>query len=94
MKSENIVYFTDGHTEVITKFEISKDWHNIWFTTESGRWFVYEEILVETDRYCCPDCRFYEIHVNRDGDDEFGPVCITQYLITNEIDKIRICMSD
>ena len=98
MKSEgfdrSLAYFSDGHVEEITKFEISKDFHNVWFTTESGRCFVYEEILVEADGYCCPDFRFCELHINRDGDDEFGPVCITEYLVTDSIEKIRLSMPD
>lgn len=98
MKSESTgmgtAYFSDGHTEVITDFEISKDYKDVWFTTESGRCFVYEEILVEADGYCCPDFRFCELHINRDGDDEFGPVRITEYLVTDSIEKIRLSMPD
>lgn len=45
MKSENngVAYFTDGHTEEIVDFEISKDYKDVWFTVESGHNYVYKE---------------------------------------------------
>lgn len=85
-KSENIVYFSDGHTEPITSFEISKDGHDIWFTVESGRWFIHKEEIVDG-----PECKFYEVKINRECVDEFGLTCDIQYIVTDEIDKIKIC---
>ena len=94
-KGENVAYFADGHTEAITDFEFSKDGHHdIWFTTESGRWFLYKEELVcrDTERKIYyPECKFYEIHIDRECVDEFGLTCDIQYLITYEIASIRIC---
>lgn len=80
MKSENLAYFSDGHTEVITKFEISKDCHEVWFIVESGRWFVFRE-------------EFFKMVVNRDRDD-FGAMCDVEYLVTDEIERIRVCVAE
>lgn len=87
-KNDNRAYFTDGHTEVITQFEISKDWHSIWFTTESGRSFVYQEVLVHTESNSCyQDYKFYEVKFDRDYDEY-------RYLVTDDIEKIVVCTMD
>lgn len=102
-KSKNLAYFSDGHTEVITEFEISKDGRDVWFTVESGRWFVYKEELVYKERSLLggnamsksyyPECKFYKIVINRDRD-EFGVMCEIQYLVTDEIERIKVCVTD
>ena len=117
VKSENLgkgtAYFSDGHTEAITDFEISKDGHDVWFTVESGRWFIYREELVYHERPSAeqelldkmhilmsgsyyPEYKFYKIQRNIECGDLFELECniITQYLVTNEIKKIRICVVD
>ena len=93
MNSKGLAYFTDGHTEAITDFEISKDGHNVWFTTESGRWFLYEEELARSDKgWYYPDYKFYKVQIDRDYD-EFGSKCDVQYLVTDEIEKFEVCVT-
>ena len=87
-KSKNLAYFTDGHVEDITKFEITSDCHDIWFTTESGRWFVYKEEMTH-----CPVHKFYVVKFDRSHNDDFGVIVDdVQYDLTDEIEKIRICV--
>lgn len=107
MKSESTgmgtAYFSDGHTEVITDFEISKDYKDVWFTVESGRWFVYKEELVYRERPLLvgnvtsmsyyPEYKFFKAWVNRDRD-EFGATCDVEYLVTDEIERIRVCVAE
>lgn len=93
-KSENLAYFADGHTESITRFEISKDFKDIWFTVESGRWFVYKTELMFNDHIInpYPEHKFYEVQFDRIQDDEFGVVKdVVHYNDTDEIKKIKIC---
>lgn len=93
MKSENmgVAYFTDGHIEAITDFEISKDYKDIWFTVESGRWFVYREERAYTESGAWyPVYKFYKHSYIRHYD-EFGVKWHVEYLVTDEIEKIKIC---
>lgn len=100
MKSDDsgkgTAYFSDGHTEGIIDFEISKDGRDIWFTVESGKWFVYKEELVccdtESKRYY-PECKFYTVLINRNRD-AFGATCDVQYLVTDDIERIVLHMRD
>ena len=94
-KSKGLAYFGDGHTEEITKFEISKDSHNIWFVTETDRRFIFKEELVYPGRQgrCEPEYKFYEEKFYRDYSCEIGPICDIRYLVTDEIERIRICVS-
>ena len=96
-KRDNVAYFSDGHTELITEFEISKDGNEVWFTVESGRWFLYREELVYYDegskKYFHPECKFYTALIDRSRD-EFGMKCNVRHLVTDEIDRIRICSSE
>ena len=103
MESKGLAYFTDGHTEAITEFDISKDGHEVWFTVESGRWFVYKEELVYrerpfligngTSKSYYPEYKFYKVQINRDRD-EFGAKCDVEYLVTDEIEKIKLYMDN
>ena len=107
MNGESLAYFSDGHIEVITEFEISADGHEIWFTLENGRWFVYREELVGKPRAILdleerthtlsysyyPEHKFFKVLINRDRD-EFGARCDVQYLVTDEIDRIMLYMPD
>lgn len=94
MKSENLAYFSDGHAELITEFEISKDGHEVWFTVESGRWFVYKEELVRSSNgYFYPTYAFCKVWINRDRD-EFGATCNVEHLVTDEIERIRVCVAE
>lgn len=98
MKSDDlgkgIAYFTDGHTEAITESEISKDGHEVWFTVESGGWFVYKEIsALSSNGYFYPVYRFYKVWINRDHD-EFGATCNVEHLVTDEIERIKICVAE
>lgn len=92
-KSKNLAYFSDGHTEAITEFEISKDGNSVWFTVESGRWFGYREGLIRYDvdlQRCQHECKFYAPVIHREHD-EFGTKCEVEYVVTDEIEKIKIC---
>ena len=96
-KSENagIAYFSDGHTEPIVDFEITKDGHKIWFTLESGRWLVHQEELVCDNGCCSPEYKFYEVDCSKYRDDgsEFGEAYSVKFVETDEIEKIRILMT-
>lgn len=93
MKSKNLAYFSDGHTEVITDFQISEDGHKIWFTVESGKWFVHKEELVCNSNRYLPDYKFYEVLYVKERDDrsEFGQSYKVKFIRTDEIEKIKIC---
>ena len=103
MKSENLAYFSDGHVEKIVEFEISKDGHEVWFTVESGRWFVYKEELVYRERPLLggggtsksyyPEYKFFKVWINRDRD-EYGATCNVEHLVTDEIERIRVCVAE
>ena len=81
-KSNNVAYFADGHTEVITDYDISDDWHTVWFTLESGKQFVYREDFGVA--------KFYQHQYERD---EVGLIYGShRFSVTNDIDKIRICV--
>lgn len=91
---ESLAYFSDGHIEKIVDFEISKDGHDVWFTVESGRWFVYKEELVRSSNgYFYPTYAFCKIWINRDRDG-FGTTCDVEHLVTDEIYKIRLYMPE
>ena len=85
MNSENLVYFKDGHTEVIIDFDISKDGRGVWFSIESGRTFAYK------GEY--PECKFHELHINVASECSFTN-CMheydVKYIATDEIEKIKI----
>lgn len=90
MKNDNIAYFSDGHAEVITEFEISKDFKDVWFTVESGRNYVYkEELICNESGTCCPSYKFYKHQFVRHYD-EFGAKWDVEYFVTDEIEKIRL----
>ena len=92
MKSESIAYFADGHTEAIVDFEISKNGHKIWFTVESGRWFVHQEELVCDEKLYRPEYKFYEVEYSKEQDDgsEFGYAYKVKFLETDEINRIKL----
>ena len=98
MKSESIgdslAYFSDGHIEAITDFEISKNGHKIWFTVANGRWFIHQEELVCNDGHCSPEYKFYEVKAGKYRDDgsEFGEAYSVKFIETDEIEKIRLLM--
>ena len=90
MKNENIAYFSDGHAEVITEFEISKDFKDVWFTVESGQNYVYKEGRGYTESGTWyPTYKFYKHQFVRHYD-EFGAKWDVEYLVTDEIEKIRL----
>lgn len=87
-KSENLVYFKDGHVEKIVRFEILNG-SSIWFITERGRSFLHQGAY--------PTYKFYEGHICINH--EYGFVdCKSEYsveyFITNEIEKIKLFISD
>ena len=92
MTSESIAYFADGHIEAIVDFEISKNGYKIWFTVESGRWFVHQEELVCDERLCRPEYKFYEVECSKYRDDgsEFGEAYTVKFLETAEIERIKL----
>lgn len=97
MTSENLnrgtAYFTDGHTEAITEFEISKDYKDVWFTVESGQNYVYkEEREYDENRTWYPVYKFYKHQFVRHCD-TFGSKCDVQYLVTDEIEKFEVCVT-
>lgn len=75
---ENLAYFKDGHTEVITEYEILKDCSAVWFITDSGRFFAYMETY--------PECKFYEREFV-----DYDSWAETQYVAATDIEKIKIC---
>lgn len=87
MNGENLAYFKDGHTEVITEFEISKDGCRVWFKTASGRSFMYAQ------NWGYADYKFYEIHINVTYEfSVVGRITTYQpkYVVVDEIQKIKI----
>lgn len=111
MTSENLnrgtAYFTDGHTEAIIEFEISKDCRDVWFTVESGQNYVYREEFEPVERTTAeqdlldkmhilsfthrPVPKFYKYQFVRHCD-TFGAKWDVEYLVTDEIEKIKICV--
>lgn len=96
MKNESTgmgtAYFSDGHTEVITEFEISKDYKDVWFTVESGQNYVYrEEREYDGHGIWHPTYKFYKHQFVRHCD-TFGPKWDVEYLVTNEIERIKVCV--
>lgn len=88
---KSLAVFSDGRVEKIVSFEFSKDSHDIWFTVESGRWFIHKEELVCNDGRYSPEYKFYEVKFDRSRNDEFGVlVDNAQFIETGEIEKIRL----
>lgn len=89
---KSLAVFSDGHVEKIMSFEFSKDDHDIWFTVESGRWFIHKEELVCNDGRYSPEYKFYEVKFDRHRDDESedGEVHSVRFVETGEIEKIRL----
>lgn len=83
-------YFSDGHTEVITEFEISKDYKDVWFTVESGQNYVYrEEREYDEHGTWYPVYKFYKHQFVRHCD-TFGAKWDVEYLVTDEIERIKV----
>ena len=87
-KSDNVAYFADGHTEVITEFDISKDYKDVWFTLESGQSYVYREEREYTESGAWyRTYKFYKHQFVR-----YGNKFEMEYLVTNDIERIKICV--
>lgn len=89
---KSFAFFSDGHVENIVSFEFSKDGHDIWFTVESGRWFIHKEELVCLGNCYYPEYKFYEVKFDRHRDDESedGEVRSVRFVKTGKIEKIRL----